>query len=97
MLLWLPKQIAVAPLWEVIGQGLYQGGLSVVVSTLVYTRVLMTFGPTRTAMITAVVPGLAAVLAVPLLGEPLALSALAGLALVTVGMIAGVVQRRQNP
>lgn len=96
-LLWLPKQIAVAPLWEVIGQGLYQGGLSVVVSTLVYTRVLMTFGPTRTAMITAVVPGLAAVLAVPLLGEPLALSALAGLALVTVGMIAGVVQPARAP
>lgn len=95
-LLWLPKQILSAPLWEVIGQGAYQGLLSVVASTLVYTRVLMTFGPTRAAMITAVVPGLAAVLAVPLLGEPLALTALAGLALVTAGMVAGVVQPRRS-
>lgn len=89
----LPKKIAAAPLWEVIVQGIYQGGLSVVLSTLVYTRMLMTFGPTRAAIITAVVPGLAAVLAVPLLGEPLAAAAVIGLALVTSGMIVGVLRR----
>jgi drug/metabolite transporter (DMT)-like permease len=91
----LPKRIGVAPLWEVLAQGFYQGTFSVVISTLVYTRVLMSFGPTRTAMITAVVPGMAALLAVPLLGEPLAPSALAGLALVTIGMVAGVVTLRR--
>jgi len=90
----LPKKIAEAPVWEVIGQGAYQGLLSVVASTLVYTRVLMTFGPTKTAMLTAVVPGLAAILAVPLLGEPLMAAAVIGLVLVTMGMIVGVLRAR---
>jgi drug/metabolite transporter (DMT)-like permease len=94
-LLFLPKRIGVAPLWEVLGQGFYQGTFSVVVSTIVYTRVLMTFGATRTAMITAVVPGTVALLAVPILGEPLSLAALLGLALVTAGMVAGVVPFRR--
>jgi drug/metabolite transporter (DMT)-like permease len=94
-LAFLPRRIGVAPLWEVLGQAFYQGTFSVVISTLVYTRVLMTFGATRTAMITAVVPGMASLLAVPVLGEPLAASAVAGLALVTVGMVAGVVTLRR--
>jgi drug/metabolite transporter (DMT)-like permease len=92
--LFLPKKIAVAPLWEVIGQGAYQGLVSVVASTLIYTRMLASFGPTRSAMITAVVPGLAAVLAVPLLGEPLAATAVIGLLFVTIGMIVGVARMR---
>lgn len=94
-LLFLPKRIAAAPLWEVIGQGFYQGTFSVVLSTIVYTRVLMTFGATRTAMITAIVPGTVALLAVPVLGEPLSAAALLGLVLVTAGMIAGVVTFRR--
>jgi len=67
----------------------------VVLSTIVYTRVLMTFGATRTAMITAIVPGTVALLAVPVLGEPLSAAALLGLVLVTAGMIAGVVTFRR--
>lgn len=90
----LPKKIALAPLWEVVAQGAYQGLFSVVASTLVYTRMLMAFGPTRATIITAIVPGLAAVLAVPLLGEPLSASAIGGLLLVTVGMVVGVARPR---
>jgi drug/metabolite transporter (DMT)-like permease len=93
--LFLPKRIDSAPLWEVLGQGFYQGTFSVVLSTIVYTRVLMTFGATRTAMITAVVPGTVALLAVPVLGEPLSVSALLGLVLVTAGMVTGVVTFRR--
>jgi len=48
------------------------------------------YGPVRTTMFTAVVPPLAALAAVPVLGEPLAASALLGLACVTLGLLVGI-------
>jgi len=44
------------------------------------------------ALLMAVVPGFAALAAVPLLGEPLSLLALAGLGAVTVGAVLGAKQ-----
>jgi drug/metabolite transporter (DMT)-like permease len=48
------------------------------------------YGPVRSTMITALVPGLSALGAVAVLGEPMHLNLLAGLALVTCGILFGV-------
>lgn len=96
-LLLLPKQIMTAPLPEILWQGVFQGILALVVSMWLYTRVVQAFGPTRTTMITALCPGLAALIAVPLLGEPLSLLILLGLAAVTAGMVLGVTGDHAGP
>ena len=90
-LLFLPKQMMAAPWIDIVWNGVFQGVLALVVSMSLYTRVVQAFGPSRTTMITAVCPGLAALIAVPVLGEPLSALVLMGLAAVTAGMVVGVV------
>ncbi len=85
-----PGHVFTAPLPEVAFQTLYQGFGSVVVSGISFTRMIEYFGPVRSTMITALVPGLSALGAVLLLGEPLYWNLAAGLALVTRGILFGV-------
>jgi drug/metabolite transporter (DMT)-like permease len=85
----LPSNLEATPLSEILFQGVYQGIGAVVIAMIAYTQVVATFGPTRTALITAVVPGLSALLAVPVLGEPLSWLTVAGLLTVTAGMLVG--------
>lgn len=82
--------VLTAPLLEVLFQTVYQGVGSVVISGIGFTRMIQYFGPVRSTMITAVVPGLSALGAVLLLGEPLYWNLAAGLALVTLGILFGV-------
>ena len=89
-LLFLPKRIMAAPLTDILLQGVYQGIIAMVVSMWLYTRVVQAFGATRTAMVTALCPGLAALSGIFMLGEPLSMPVLLGLASVTAGMIVGV-------
>ena len=79
-----------APLREVLFQATFQGWGSVVISGITFTKMIQYYGPIRTTMITALVPGLSAFGAVLFLGEPLAWNLAAGLALVTVGILFGV-------
>jgi drug/metabolite transporter (DMT)-like permease len=79
-----------APWSEIAFQAVYQGGLAMLVAGAAFTQVVAHYGPVRTTMFTAVVPPLAALAAVPVLGEPLAASALVGLACVTVGLLVGI-------
>jgi drug/metabolite transporter (DMT)-like permease len=79
-----------APLWEILFQGVWQGMGSVVISGISFTKMVQYFGPIRSTMITAVVPGLSALAAVIFLGEPLYWALLAGLAMVTLGLLVGV-------
>ena len=67
-----------------------QGIGSVVISGITFVRMVETFGPIRSTMITAVVPGLSALGAVFFLGEPLYWNLLLGLTLVTFGIVFGV-------
>jgi drug/metabolite transporter (DMT)-like permease len=84
------SRLAVAP-WSEIGfQALFQGLGSVVISGITFTQMLRHFGPVRSTMITALVPGLSALGAVLWLGEPMSPPLLAGLALVTAGILFGV-------
>ena len=86
----LPTRLAQAPWGELLFQALFQGVGSVVISGITFVQMVRVFGPVRSTMITALVPGLSALGAVLLLGEPLGLNLLAGLALVTAGILFGV-------
>ena len=86
----LPTRLGAAPWGEIVFQALFQGVGSVVVSGITFVQMVRTFGPVRSTMITALVPGLSALGAVLLLGEPLGWNLLAGLALVTAGILVGV-------
>ena len=92
--LFLPSTLGQAPAAEIAIQAVYQGVLVVFVAMLLYTFAVRRLGPQPVALMMAVVPGLSALAAVPVLGEPLSLLALAGLAAVTAGAVIGA---RQGP
>ena len=87
---WWPTHIPQAPWGELLFQAAFQGGGSVVISGITFTQMVRHFGPVRTTMITALVPGLSALGAVAVLGEPMHWNLLAGLTLVTGGILLGV-------
>jgi drug/metabolite transporter (DMT)-like permease len=80
------------PWTEVLFQAVFQGMGSVVISGITFTQMVRHYGPVRSTMITALVPGLSALGAVWFLGEPMHWNLLAGLALVTSGILFGVRQ-----
>lgn len=92
--LFLPSTMAQAPLAEILMQAVYQGVLVVFVAMLLYTLAVRHLGAQTAALLIAVVPGLSALAAVPVLDEPLSGLALAGLAAVTSGALLGA---RQAP
>ncbi|MDD2544711.1 MAG: DMT family transporter [Burkholderiaceae bacterium] len=94
---WLPSQLARASWGEIGFQLLFQGGGAVVVSGITFTRMIQYYGPVRSTMITALVPGLSALGAVAFLQEPLHWNLLAGLLLVTAGILLGVLRPRPAP
>ena len=87
---WVHSNLGSAPWGEFAFQMLFQGVGSVVISGISFTRMVQYFGPVRTTMITALVPGLSAMGAVLILGEPLYWNLIAGLLLVTAGILFGV-------
>ena len=89
---WLPTHLHQVPWTEVAFQAVFQGMGSVVISGITFTQMVRHYGPVRSTMITALVPGLAALGAVWFLGEPMHWNLLAGLALVTSGILFGVRQ-----
>ncbi len=86
----IQSHLASAPWPELLFQFAFQGLGSVVISGMTFVRMIEYFGPVRSTMITALVPGLSALGAVIFLGEPLYWNLLAGLVLVTVGITFGV-------
>lgn len=92
---WAPSGLAVAPWREIAFQAVYQGGFSMLVAGFAFTQVVAIFGPVRSTMMTALVPALAALSAVPLLDEALSPAALGGLVCVTVGLLFGLRQARR--
>jgi drug/metabolite transporter (DMT)-like permease len=85
---WLAgDSLASAPWSEIAIQAVFQGLLSAVVALLLYTRAVALLGAARGAVFAALVPSFSLLLAIPLLHElPTALQ-LAGVALVTAGMV----------
>jgi drug/metabolite transporter (DMT)-like permease len=91
----LKSKLLTAPIEEIAFQTVWQGMGSVVISGITFTKMIQFFGPIRSTMITALVPGLSALAAVLFLGEPLSSNLLLGLFLVTFGILVGV--RAQSP
>jgi len=87
---WVPSHLSTAPVAEMLFQAIYQGLGSVVISGITFNVMIRHYGPVRSTMITALVPGLSALGAVVFLNEPMSLNLLAGLALVTCGILFGV-------
>ena len=89
---WVPTHLGSAPAAEMLFQAVYQGVGSVVISGITFTQMIRAYGPVKSTMITALVPGLSALGAVVFLGEPLSWNLWVGLALVTGGILFGVRQ-----
>ena len=85
----LPSRLLAAPLSEVLLQAAFQGIVSVAISGITFTTMVRHFGPVRSTMMTALVPGLSALAAVLFLGEPLGWNLMLGLIVVTLGMLFG--------
>ena len=91
----ISSRLAMAPWGEIAFQAVFQGIGSVVISGISFTKMIQYFGPVRSTMMTALVPGLSALGAVFFLGEPLNANLLIGLALVTIGILFGVRKANQ--
>ena len=91
------SHLAIAPWSEIVFHMAFQGGGSVVISGIGFTRMIQHYGPVRSTMITALVPGLSAIGAVIFLDEPMYWNLVAGLLLVTAGILLGVLRRSQAP
>ncbi len=87
---WWSTHLPQASWGELLFQLGFQGIGSVVISGITFTQMVRHYGPVRTTMITALVPGLSALGAVAVLGEPMHWNLLAGLTLVTGGILLGV-------
>jgi len=85
--LWLPKGLAQAGIADLLLQSVYQGFLAVIVAMVLFVRAVAAIGPTRMGVLMAFVPVGGALLAVPVLGEPLTRYAVAGVVLVSSGAI----------
>ena len=97
--LFMDSHLLTAPLGEVVFQGLYQGMGSAVLALIFYTAAVARLGAARGAVFAALVPGATALLAIPVLGEVPGPLPLAGVVLVTLGMVAalGLIQGPRRP
>ncbi|HMS26731.1 MAG TPA: DMT family transporter [Burkholderiaceae bacterium] len=86
------SHLSTTPWGEMLFQAVFQGMGSVVISGISFTKMIQHFGPIRSTMLTALVPGLSALGAVFFLGEPLHATLILGLVSVTVGILFGVRQ-----
>lgn len=87
--LWLPKALVLAPTWQLLLQGVYQGIVAAVVAGLMFAYANQKIGPIKAALMLALVPGISAVAAVPILNEPLGVATVIGLLCVTSGAVLG--------
>ncbi len=70
-ILWLPKAILLAPVKDIVLQGIYQGLIVAVIAMLFYMAAMTRLGPARTGACMALVPALAGIGASLILGEDL--------------------------
>ncbi|RLZ08508.1 DMT family transporter [Acinetobacter sp. 2JN-4] len=87
-LLFIPKHFQEVEAVHLLVQGLFHGVLVVIVATLTYIAAIERLGAFKTGSIVTLAPFIAAVLAVPLLNEPLSVAVACGL----VGMAIGALQ-----
>ncbi len=87
-LLFLPKQLALAQPIHLFIETIFHGVLVVIVATMTYVRAIERLGAFKTGSLVTLAPFIAAVVAVPLLKEPISFAMVCGL----VGMSIGALQ-----
>lgn len=87
--------LAALPLGALAFQGVVQGGLQGVLTMLAYSQAVVLLGVSRAVLFPAIVPAVSVVLGIPIVGEIPSVLQVAGLCLVTVGLLVtiGVVRR----
>jgi drug/metabolite transporter (DMT)-like permease len=91
--LFLPKALHQVSTDLLLLQGFYQGVIAAIVAGVFYNYANHTIGPHKASLMLALVPGISAILAVPLLGETLTTVTIAGVVLVTTGAVLGATQK----
>jgi len=86
-LAFLPKGMATAAWSEILLQGAYQGLGPSILGVVCFTTAIRTIGTAPTAAMMALVPGMAALIAIPVLGEWPSGLAWTGLVLATAGIL----------
>lgn len=94
---WPGKALLTVGMRELLLQALIQGVLIGAVSIFVYTRAVAALGPAATTLFAAAVPSITTLAAVPLLSEFPSRLALAGVGIVTVGMVVAARRRGGSP
>lgn len=94
--LFLPSTLGQAPVNEIAVQAIYQGVVVVFLAMLLFTFAVSRLGSQTVALLMAFVPVVSALAAVPILGEPLSLLTLSGLAAVTAGAILGARENQET-
>ena len=89
-------RVLTLPLGDVLTQAAFQGVLIGIVSVVLYTRVVQALGANAAALAAAFVPALTTLLAIPFLGEMPSPTALAGVLLVTLGIVIPILLRRSG-
>ena len=87
-ILFIPKHFQEAEPVHLLIQGVFHGGLVVIIATLTYVAAIERLGAFKTGSIVTLAPFIAAIIAVPLLNEPLSPAIMCGL----VGMGIGALQ-----
>lgn len=87
-ILFLPKHLVEPEPVHLLLQSLFHGIFVVIVATITYVEAIKRLGAFKTGSIVTLAPFIAAVLAVPLLGEPLSFAVICGL----MGMAIGALQ-----
>jgi drug/metabolite transporter (DMT)-like permease len=87
-LLWAgATHLAALPVATLALQGLIQGGLQGVVTMIAYTRAVILLGVSRAVLFPAIVPAVSVLVGIPIVGEIPGPLQIAGLALVTAGLL----------
>jgi drug/metabolite transporter (DMT)-like permease len=84
--LFLPHGLSAAPWSAIIGQTIYQGIVVSIISLIAYARAVNILGASLGASFASLVPVLAMLLAIPLLGEIPTTSDVIGIAVITLGV-----------
>ena len=87
-LLFLPKHLSEPEPLHLLAQVLFHGIFVVIIATLTYVEAIKRLGAFKAGSIVTLAPFMAAILAVPLLNEPLSLAIICGL----LGMVVGALQ-----
>ena len=93
-LLYVPAYLVVAgdrllaaPLPDVLAQAVFQGVIATVISIFTYLRAVSALGAGPTSLITAAVPGVVTLVAIPVLGEWPGPATVVGVGLVSAGVV----------